>query len=205
LVPYLIEARDLGFLGPGPVEHHLVHAAGFAAAVAAAMPAPSGPASAADLGSGAGLPGLALALEFVGCRWMLIDSSARRTAFLRKVVAGLGLSDRVHVREERAEETGRSSAWRGSQDLVVARSLGPPAMVAECAAPLLRVGGRLVVSEPPAGDDLRWSVSGLRLLGLSVGPVITAGGATFRVLHHDEPCGDRFPRRVGIPAKRPLF
>jgi 16S rRNA (guanine527-N7)-methyltransferase len=119
-------------------------------------------------------------------------------------VAELGVGERVEVREERAEDTGRSSV-RGSRDLVVARSFGPPAVVAECAAPLLRVGGRLVVSEPPEGELARWPQAGLRPLGLDPAGPIRASGARFQILHQQTACPDRFPRRIGIPAKRPLF
>src|SRR5690606_21759798 len=102
----------------------------------------------------------------------------------------------------RAEEVGRSR-WRGRAEAVIARSFGPPAATAECAAPLLRGGGLLVVSEPPDDVD-RWPAAGLAALGLVVGPRV-AEDATVQVLVQQEVCPDRFPRRVGLPAKRPLF
>jgi 16S rRNA (guanine527-N7)-methyltransferase len=92
---------------------------------------------------------------------------------------------------------------RGTVDGLVARSFGPPATTAECAAPLLAVGGLLVVSDPPDAGD-RWPVEGLALLGLV--PVRRAEtGPALQVLRQDVPCPDRYPRRIGIPAKRPLF
>jgi 16S rRNA (guanine527-N7)-methyltransferase len=152
LVPVLEEARGLGFLGPGPVEAHLDHAAGYAAALEAHEGAGWSPPRAADLGSGAGVPGLPLALHFPATRWTLVEASVRRAAFLRAAVSRLGVRDRITVVEDRAEAVGRDPDSRGRFDLVVARSFGPPAVVAECAAPLLRVGGRAVVSEPPGGN-----------------------------------------------------
>lgn len=201
----LVEARDLGFLGPGPVEAHLDHAAGFAAAWQCDVGADWSPATAADLGSGAGLPGLPLALLVPATRWLLIEAGRRRAAFLRHAAAALGVEARVAVYEERAEVTGRRPDVRHQLDLVVARSFGPPAVAAECGAPLLRTGGRLVVSEPPEDDTVRWPPTGLELLGMARGPVVEANGARFRILEQREPCGDRFPRRTGIPGKRPLF
>lgn len=203
----LEEARRLGFLGPGPVATHLGHAAGFVDAVLAGRgEAASGAlVRAADLGSGAGLPGLPLALYFADCHWILVESAGRRAAFLRDAVRLLSVGDRVEVVEQRAEMVGRAPPYRGGCDLVVARSFGPPALVAECAAPLLRVGGRAVVSEPPGGDSARWPVAGLGTLGMTPGPALIARGAAYQVVHQRAPCPDRYPRRVGVPAKRPLF
>lgn len=205
LVPVLEEARRRGFLGPGPVEPHLLHARGFAAALEAEAGAGWRPARAADLGSGAGLPGLPLALGLVETEWILVDSSQRRAAFLRSVVDDLALGERITVVEERAEAVGRAPAYRGSFDLVVARSFGPPAVVAECGAPLLHVGGYAVVSEPPEGSPERWPADGLAPLGLVPRRSVQADGAAYQVLRQDAPCPDRWPRRVGVPAKRPLF
>ncbi|HET7722453.1 MAG TPA: RsmG family class I SAM-dependent methyltransferase [Acidimicrobiales bacterium] len=205
LVPVLEEARRLGFLGPGPVAVHLEHAAGYAAALAADAGAGWSPARAADLGSGAGLPGLPLALRFPETEWTLVESAVRRAAFLRAAVRDLGLGHRIAVVEERAEVVGRAPAYRGSFDLVVARSFGPPAVVAECAAPLLRIGGRAVVSEPPGGEPERWPAEGLAELGLMAGAAVQAGGAAYQVLRQERSCPVRWPRRVGVPGKRPLF
>lgn len=205
LVPVLEEARRRGFLGPGPVGVHVDHAAGYAAALAADAGAGWAPARAADLGSGAGLPGLPLALHFGVTEWTLVEASVRRASFLREAVAALGLEDRVTVVEERAETIGRAPAYRGSCDLIVARSFGPPAVLAECAAPLLRPGGRAVVSEPPGGQPERWPAAALAQLGMLPAAAVRAGGAAYQVLLQEGPCPARWPRRVGIPAKRPLF
>lgn len=205
LVPVLEEARHLGFLGPGPVEPHLEHAAGYAAAIEADAGAGWFPARAADLGSGAGLPGLPLALHFTATEWILVEAAVRRAAFLRAAVTELGLGDRVAVVEDRAEVVGRAPAYRGTVDLVVARSFGPPAVIAECAAPLLRIGGRAVISEPPGGEPARWPAEGLALLGMAAATPVGARGAAYQVLRQATACPQRWPRRVGVPAKRPLF
>ncbi len=181
----------------------MAHAAGFAAAVEAS--GTGAPKRAADLGSGGGVPGLPLALHFVDCRWVLVESAVRRATFLREAVRTLALENRVAVVETRAEVMGRAREWRARFELVVARGFGPPAVVAECAAPLLEVGGRAVVSEPPGGDPGRWPASGLEMLGMTTGPSVAAAGAAYQVLFQVAPCPDRFPRRVGMPGKRPLF
>jgi 16S rRNA (guanine527-N7)-methyltransferase len=90
---------------------------------------------------------------------------------------------------------------------VTARSFGRPAVVAECAAPLLKPGGWLVVSEPPAADrpeTPRWPAVALGQFGL-VPEEQAREGFEYQVLRQHEACPDRFPRRTGVPAKRPLF
>jgi 16S rRNA (guanine527-N7)-methyltransferase len=134
----------------------------------------------------------------------LVEARARRSAFLGEATAALGLEARVAVVEDRAELVGRDPAHRGGYDLVVARGFGPPAVVAECAAPLLRLGGAVVVSDPPGGDASRWPPAGLALVGLEPDGVVREAAA-YQRLRQVELCGARYPRRPGVPAKRPLF
>jgi len=136
-------------------------------------------------------------------RWVLLDGSATRCRFLAEMLDPLGLTPRVEVVESRAEEAGRRADLRGSFDLVVARSFAAPAVTAECAAPLLGVGGRLVVAEPPEPAD-RWPATGLDRLGMEVGER-TADLTAYQVLLQVRLCPDRYPRRTGVPTKRPLF
>ena len=136
----LEDSRRLGFLGPGPLPPQIEHARGFASTRERA------PDSFLDLGSGGGLPGLVLALEWPRAYAVLLDAMAKRTEFLRTACTRLGISERVEVRCARAEDAGRDPALRGRFDVVTARSFGPPAVTAECAAGLLRPGGELIVS-----------------------------------------------------------
>jgi 16S rRNA (guanine527-N7)-methyltransferase len=243
LAAVLVEARDLGFLGPGSIERHIEHARGFATAVAEAG-VTGDPGEVLDLGSGGGLPGLVLAALWPTSHLTLLDAGTRRAEFLRRAVDACGLEGRVRVLHCRAEEAGRVPAERGAYDVVVARSFGPPAVTAECAAPFLAVGGLLVTSEPPAPDagletgagdgpgqgvagpaapagdaasaggsgheappgegEGRWPAEGLALLGMVVwGAVRREFG--YQVICQETAVADRFPRRVGVPAKRPLF
>jgi 16S rRNA (guanine527-N7)-methyltransferase len=167
-----------------------------------------------DLGSGGGLPGLVVATEWPDVRLELLEANGRRGAFLRRAVEGLDLQPRVTVVEARAEVYGREPESRAAFDGVLARSFGRPAVVAECAAPLLKVGGWLLVSEPPRsqgqGDDEnqddgeRWPPDPLRQLGLRPSEVVQQDFG-YRVLRQAAECPERFPRRNGVPAKRPLF
>lgn len=191
-------------MGAGPLGPHLAHALGFAQAAGWACGRSAWP-PALDLGSGGGLPGLVLALALAGSGWTLLDSRRRSGAFLSEAVARLGLDGRVRVVLARAEDAGRDAVHRGRYGLVVARGFGPPAVTAECGAPLLEQGGRLVVSDPPEAAAGRWPAAGLASLGLRR---VTTGGLAaghFTVLAQVEPCPSRFPRRPGLASKRPLF
>lgn len=199
LLAVLERSRQLGFLGPGNVERHVAHAGAFLAAVA------EPPHRVLDLGSGGGVPGLVLAGRWALTTFVLLDAQQRRTAFLADAVAELGWADRVLVVHGRAEDIARDPAHRGCYDVVTARSFGPPAVTAECGTPLLRFGGMLLVAEPPGAPGNRWPTAGLGALGLVDGGVVRFGSSTVRCLRAAEPTDERFPRRPGVPERRPLF
>jgi 16S rRNA (guanine527-N7)-methyltransferase len=178
----------------------------------------------ADLGSGGGLPGLVIA-SLLPAAWVyLIEGSTRRAHWLARVATELELRN-VEVVGARAELAGRSGDLRGTMHVVTSRSFGPTAVVAECAAPLLVPGGVLVVSEPPESGHLRWPSrqevaipserrthledrwpsTALGSLGLSGAKPVQEAGRSFAVLTLCAPCPERFPRRTGVPEKRPLF
>ena len=206
LVRVLERGRDRGLLGPGPVEAHIEHALVFAPPIGSLLKqAGEDGRAVVDLGTGGGVPGLVLALAFPASRWLLVDGRRRSTVFVEEAVRELGIDDRVAVETARAEELGRDPTHRGRHPAVVSRGFGPPAATAECAAPMLEVGGRLVVSEPPGAVGERWRAEGLGHLGLDYDGLSRSDDGTVAVLVQVRPCPDRYPRRVGIPVKRPLF
>ena len=212
----LERSRRLGFLGPGSVRVHIAHAHGFAAGP------PVEPGRVLDLGSGGGVPGLVLALQvWTASEFVLLDAGERRCAFLRAAVDDLGLAHRVQVVRARAEVAGRDPQLRGTFDTVVARGFGPPPVTADCGAPFLRPGGVLIVSDPPVDDEgpdqpepassedradreSRWPAGGLARVGLVVDRVWDEP-FHHRSLRLEGACPDRYPRRDGVPARRPLF
>lgn len=199
LLRVLARARDLGFLGPGPVEDQLAHGLAMAGAVQEA------PRRFADLGSGGGVPALVLLARWPESEAALIEAGERRSRFLSDACQELGWSGRTRVVAARAEEVGRDPAFRGLMPLVTARSFGPPAVTAECGAPLLRPGGTLLVSEPPEVRG-RWPAAALAELGLEgPGQAVEVAGYHFRQLRQVRRCPERYPRRTGVPSRRPLF
>jgi 16S rRNA (guanine527-N7)-methyltransferase len=161
----------------------------------------------ADLGSGAGFPGLALAVALPDAEVSLIESQRRKCEFLERLLAAAGIEN-ARVVCARAEEWG---AGLGANDAVLARALAPQAVVLEYAAPLLRSGGSLIDWRGRRDEDAeREADSAAALLGLArdgVCRVIPFAGAHDRHLHvftkvRETP--SRFPRRAGIARKRPL-
>jgi 16S rRNA (guanine527-N7)-methyltransferase len=218
-----LAAQEAGFLGPGPIERQVLHAEGFVT-LAEAQPG-NATARLLDLGSGGGLPGLVVAVLLPQAQVVLLEANRRRAEFLRRAVERCDIAARVRVVHQRAELCGRDPLYRGLFSGVVARSFGPPAVVAECAAPFLVPGGWLIVSEPPAeveaeveaaGRDReagveeghrgspRWPAERLAVLGLE--PVeFVKEEFGYQILRQRQPCPEEFPRRNGVPSKKPLF
>ena len=198
----LEESRARGFLGPKAIEPHFTHSLGFALCWEDRTDTPPG--SFLDLGSGGGLPGLFL-LERWGCRAVFTDSMVKRAKFLEEVLAWDGAPDGGSVITGRVEEIAKVEELVEAFDLVTARSFGPPAVTAECGAQFLKIGGVMIVSEPP-DDNVsdRWDDKGLAALGL-----ISEGRerheAAYQVLKKVEGTPLEYPRSVGTPRKRPLF
>lgn len=161
----------------------------------------------ADLGAGAGFPGLVLAAARPDAHVFLIESLGRKCAFLERAIADAGLTN-AEVVCSRAEE------WRegtGSIDVVTARAVAPLAVLVEYAAPLLRLGGTLVAykgvrdADEEQGGDAAAGATGLERAGAT--PVAPYDGAEHRTLYAYSKVIEtprRFPRRAGMARKRPL-
>ncbi|MDX6671792.1 MAG: rRNA (guanine527-N7)-methyltransferase [Solirubrobacteraceae bacterium] len=161
----------------------------------------------ADLGSGAGFPGFALAAALPDARVILVESARRKCEFLRRTAqaAGLATVEVVHARAE---------GWHdglGACDLVTARALAALPVLAEYAAPLLAPGGALVAwkgrRDQAEEADGAAAAAELGLEAVEVRPVQPWPAARDRHLHvlrKVGPTPERYPRRAGMAAKRPL-
>jgi len=161
----------------------------------------------ADLGAGAGFPGLALAVALPESEVRLVESQARKCAFIAEIVAQVGLGN-ARVVCARAEEWHDGTA---EHDLVTARALAPQAVVLEYASPLLRVGGSLVdwrgrrVAEEEDAASRAAEELGLRRAQVRrVEPFAGARDHHLHVFSKVEETPERFPRRAGVARKRPL-
>jgi 16S rRNA (guanine527-N7)-methyltransferase len=163
--------------------------------------------SIADLGAGAGFPGVALAVALPHTQVRLVESQRRKCEFLARLIAAAEIAN-VDVVCARAEE------WReglNSNDVVLARALAPQPVVLEYAAPLLRLHGVLLDWRGKRSDeDERVAASAAQALGLQmleirrVEPFAGAQDRHIHVFRKLDETPERFPRRPGIARKRPL-
>jgi 16S rRNA (guanine527-N7)-methyltransferase len=170
---------------------HVLDALSGLPAVDAAPPGPL-----ADVGSGGGLPGLVLGVVRPERELHLIESTARKAAFITETAAAIGVAASVHA--ERSEDVARGTL-RDACACVVARALAPPPVAAELCLPLCRPGGRIVLwSREEAGDELAFAAAAL------AGAVVPPECPGVLVVGKVAPTPERFPRRPGVAAKRPL-
>jgi 16S rRNA (guanine527-N7)-methyltransferase len=163
-----------------------------------------------DVGSGAGFPGLPLKLALPQLRLTLLEATGKKAAFLAHVVAELELEG-VIVVAERAEIAAHQAAHREAYDVALARALAALPVVLELTLPFLCRGGLLVA--PRKGDlaaELARAAPALRELGGDARPPLPitlpglADGRALVLVEKVAPTPAAYPRRPGVPAKRPL-
>jgi 16S rRNA (guanine527-N7)-methyltransferase len=165
----------------------------------AAVPPPEG-ARLVDVGSGAGIPGVPIAVVRPDLEVVLCDSDHKRAGFLAHVVDRLGLR-RVEVAAVRAEELGRSAGAREAFDAAVSRATAAPPALCELCLPLLRVGGSMAALVSDAPTAATACAAAAAACG---GGTPTAPAHGVLVVGKERPTPERYPRRPGIPARRPI-
>jgi 16S rRNA (guanine527-N7)-methyltransferase len=165
--------------------------------------------TAVDVGSGAGFPGIPLAIMLPDIRFTLVDALGKRVDFLKTVIDRLGLNaEALHLR---AEDAARRDDLREGFDLAVARAVAPMNVLCEYMLPLVRVGGKMLALKGPGLDEeLAQAENALRLVGGElerVQPLAIPG----RDWNHraawiakTAPTPQKYPRRAGTVEKRPL-
>lgn len=159
----------------------------------------------ADVGTGAGFPGVPLLIMRPDLRLTLVDSLQKRIGFLETVLKTLDLSATcVHAR---AEDFGQNPAYRASFDVVVSRAVAGLPVLLELTVPLLKVGGRSICYKGDAAEELAAARGALHLLHASASiETVEAdyGVRSLIVCTKNAPTPKQYPRKAGIPAKSPL-
>ena len=163
-----------------------------------------------DVATGAGFPGIPLKIALPELRLTLVDSVGKKVTFLKHLLDTLNLPD-VQLLQDRAETLAHDPEHRETYDVVLARGLAPLPVLAELTLPFCRVGGLLVAHKKgDIAEEVQNARNAISLLGgrqAEVQPVSVEGLEDNRALVIVEkvsPTPPRYPRRPGIPRKRPL-
>lgn len=171
----------------------------------------AGELSLCDVGAGAGFPSLPLKIVFPKLKITIVDSLNKRIRFLEQLVAQLGLSD-VTLIHDRAETFGASnSSYRENFDIVTARAVARLSVLSELCLPLVKVGGQFIaLKASQADEELQQAQIAIATLGADVTMVDqlvlpqSDEPRTIIVLKKAKPTPPKYPRRPGVPAKKPL-
>jgi len=163
-----------------------------------------------DVGSGAGLPGTPLKILWPDIRLVLLDSTAKKAAFLYNLKQKLGLDD-VEIVVGRAEEVAHDPHYREKFDVVLSRAVAPLPTLVELTLPFCTIGGSFIAQKKGAIDpEISRAGEAISLLGGNLREVKRVGLEEFSddrwlvIVDKVSPTSGQYPRRPGMPSKRPL-
>ncbi len=163
-----------------------------------------------DVGSGAGFPGLALAIAFPRWRVTALEATGKKVRFLEHVVRELRLTN-ARVLQGRAEEVGHDRYERGHYDVVTARAVAALPTLLEYCQPFARMGGLVVAPKKgEIGDEVAAGMIAAAMLGgrMDAPQTVSApgleDGRVLVVVHQERACPAQYPRQGGAPTKQPL-
>ena len=163
-----------------------------------------------DLGTGAGFPGIPMAIAYPNIQFTLIDSLNKRIKFLQEVVDELGLKN-VTLIHARAEEAGRNKLYREKFDLVVSRAVANISTLSEYCLPLVKLNGYFISFK--SGDikeEVSLSGNAIQKLGGSMKEPVyfslpdTDISRSFIIIDKKKSTPKAYPRKAGTPSKEPL-
>lgn len=159
-----------------------------------------------DVGTGAGFPSIPLKIACPSLQMVLLDSLQKRLTFLEEVIDKLGLEE-ITLLHARAEDAGQQEDWREQFDLAVARAVAPMPVLCELCLPFVRQGGRLVAMKGKLGEEeLHQSEGAISLLGGTTEQCFTTQIDSHMIISVKKTTKTprQYPRKAGIPSKKPL-
>ena len=163
-----------------------------------------------DLGTGAGFPGIPMAIVYPDIKFTLIDSLNKRIKFLQEVVNALGLNN-VSLVHSRAEEAGRNKLYREQFDLVVSRAVANISTLSEYCLPLVKLNGSFIsFKSGEVDEEIKLSGNAISKLGGNMkAPVYfslpnTDINRSFIIINKTKATPKTYPRKAGTPSKEPL-
>lgn len=162
-----------------------------------------------DIGSGAGLPGLALAIVQPDCQMTLVEANLKKSGFLQAVQEELKI-DNVRIIRARAEELGRDDVYRSSYDMCTSRAVASLRVMLEYGLPLVKTGGKALLWKGARyRQEIEEAQPALQILGGEIETIYKyqlspANERAIVAIKKVHPTPDKYPRKVGAPAKNPL-
>ncbi len=164
-----------------------------------------------DVGTGAGFPGLPIRIVLPGIRLVLLEATGKKAAFLHHVKQMLGLDD-IEILVGRAEEVAHKARYREQFDIVLSRAVAPLATLAELTLPFCTIGGSFIAQKKRAFDlEVGQATKAVSMLGGSRPRVKRieleelSDERYLVIVDKIAPTPEQYPRRPGIPAKRPIM
>lgn len=162
-----------------------------------------------DIGSGAGFPGLVLAMGRLDCRMTLVESDLKKSSFLQQVSAELGLEN-VQVIRARVETLGHDEQYRDRYDLCTSRAVAAMKVMLEYGLPLVKLGGKVLLWKGSSHQqEISEAQNALQTLGGEIEAVhpyslMQERDRALVVVKKVSPTPGQYPRRIGMPTKKPL-
>lgn len=161
-----------------------------------------------DIGTGAGFPGIPLKIVFPELKITLLDSLNKRVGFLNDVIDELNLND-IEAIHGRAEDIARDKAYRASYDIAVSRAVANLSTLSEYCLPFVKIGGKFVsYKSGDCADEVDNAKAAIHLLGGKINKIdefsYSNNSRSFIVIDKVMNTSNKYPRKAGLPSKKPL-